>query len=103
MDSQRLREIFERDGTFAIVVGSSYTIDEMGAALALFLGLSSKGKDISIVSEKQPLVEVSNLVGINRVKSRIESKGGDLVVSFPYRDNEIGKVSYTLEGGFLNI
>ena len=48
-------------------------------------------------------MEVSNLVGINRVKSRIESKGGDLVVSFPYRDNEIGKVSYTLEGGFLNI
>lgn len=103
MDSQRLREIFEKDGTFAIVVGTSYTIDEMGASLALYLGLSAKGKDVSIVSAKQPLVEVSNLVGINRVKSQVESKGGDLVVSFPYRDNEIGKVSYTLEGGFLNI
>ncbi len=103
MDSQRLKEIFEKDGSFVIVVGSAYTIDEMGASLALYLALSAKGRDVSIVSSKQPLVEVSNLVGINKVKSQAESKGGDLIVSFPYRDNEIGKVSYTLEGGFLNI
>ncbi len=103
MDIQRLREIFERDGSFAIVVGSSYTIDEMGGALSIYLALISRGKDVTIISSKQPLVEVSNLVGIDRVKSSFESKSGDLVVSFPYQQDEIGKVSYTLEGGFLNI
>ncbi|OGH48180.1 MAG: hypothetical protein A3A51_04105 [Candidatus Levybacteria bacterium RIFCSPLOWO2_01_FULL_39_10] len=46
---------------------------------------------------------MSNLVGIDKVKSQIESKSGDLVVSFPYQENEIDKVSYTLEGKFLNI
>src|SRR3989344_1040934 len=103
MDLQRLREIFDTKATFAIVIGQDYTIDEMGASLAIFLALTSFGKNISIVSSKQPLVEVSNLVGIDKVKSSYESKSGDLVVSFPYQGDEIGKVSYTLEGGFLNI
>ncbi len=103
MDIQRLTEIFDKDGSFAIVVGQNYTQDEMGAALSIYLALSSKGKDVSIISVKQPLVEVSNLVGIDKVKPNFESKTGDLVVSFPYQTDEIGKVSYTLEGGFLNI
>ncbi|MBP9716528.1 MAG: hypothetical protein KBD51_01150 [Candidatus Levybacteria bacterium] len=103
MDIQRLREIFDRESSFAIVVGHDYTIDEMGASLSLYLTLSSLGKDVSVISTKQPLVEVSNLVGIDRVKSGYESKNGDLVVSFPYQGDEIGKVSYTLEAGFLNI
>lgn len=103
MDIQRLREIFEKDGSFAVVVGPSYTMDEMGAALSIYLTLISQGKDASIISSKQPLVEVSNLVGIDRVKPSFESRTGDLIVSFPYQEDEIGKVSYTLEGGFLNI
>lgn len=103
MDIQRLREIFDRQGSFVVIVGPSYTIDEMGGALALYLTLSSSGKDVSIISSKQPLVEVSNLVGIDRVRSYYESKNGDLVVSFPYQGDEIGKVSYTLESGLLNI
>ncbi len=103
MDIQRLREIFDRESSFAIVAGGDYTIDEMGASLALYLTLSSLGKDVSVISTKQPIVEVSNLVGIDKVKSGYESKNGDLVVSFPYKGDEIGKVSYTLEAGFLNI
>ncbi|MDE2026774.1 MAG: hypothetical protein KGJ07_09885, partial [Patescibacteria group bacterium] len=44
------------------------------------------------------------LVGINQVVKQIGSgEGGDLTVSFPYKEGEIEKVSYTLDGGFLNI
>lgn len=103
MDSQRLREIFEKEGSYVIVVGQTYTLDEMGASLALYLTLTSRGKNVSIISQKQPLVEVSNLIGIDKVRPNYESKTGDLVVSFPYQEDEIGKVSYTLEDGFLNI
>lgn len=103
MDIQRLREIFEGNGSFAVVVGPSYTMDEMGAALSIYLTLISQGKVVSIISSKQPLVEVSNLVGIDKVKPNFESGTGDLIVSFPYQTDEIGKVSYTLEDGFLNI
>src|ERR1035437_8393877 len=103
MDIQKLKEIFEKDGTFAIVVGSAYTVDEMGAALSLYLTLTSLGRNVAVISTKQPLVEVSNLVGIDKVKSNYESKNGDLILSFPYVEDEIGKVSYTLENGSLNI
>lgn len=103
MDSQRLREIFEKQGTFAIVVGQNYTVDEMASALSVYLNLKSNGRDVSIVSSKQPTVEVSSLVGIDTVKPNFESTSGDLIVSFPYQQDEIGKVSYTLENGLLNI
>ncbi len=103
MDIQRLREILDKPGTTAIVVGNSYGVDEMSAALSLYLALSSQGKQVGIVSQKAPSVEVSNLVGIDKVKDTFQSENGDMVVAFPYKDDEIGKVSYTLEGGFLNI
>src|SRR3990167_1750091 len=103
MDTQGLREIFDKTGPFAVLVGESYGVDEMSSALAIYLALKSSGKDVSIVSSRQPLVEVSNLIGIDKVKPQLESNSGDLVVSFPYREDEIGKVSYTLENGLLNI
>lgn len=103
MDIQRLKDIFDKQGSFAIVVGQDYTIDEMGSALSIYLTLKTLGKDATIISGKQPLVEVSNLVGIDSVKSNFESTSGDLIVSFPYQQDEIGKVSYTLENGLLNI
>lgn len=103
MEAQRLKEIFDKQGSFAVVVGQSYTVDEMASALALFLTLKSLGKDVSIISAKQPLVEVSSLVGIDQVRPSFESNSGDLIVSFPYIQDEIGKVSYTLENGLLNI
>lgn len=103
MDLQRLKDIIEKESSIAIVVGNTYGIDEMGAALSLYLALTSFGKNVSVLSGKAPIVEVSNLVGIDQVKDRYESASGDLVVSFPYKTDEIGKVSYTLENGFLNI
>ena len=103
MDIQRLKDIFEKSGTFAVVVGQNYTIDEMGSALSISLTLKSIGKDVSVISSKDPIVEVSSLVGIDSVRPNFESNTGDLIVSFPYQQDEIGKVSYTLENGLLNI
>lgn len=103
MDIQRLKEIFEKQSSFAVIVGQAYTIDEMASALSIYLTLKSLGKEANVVSAKQPLVEVSSLVGIDAVKPSYEANGGDLIVSFPYQQDEIGKVSYTLESGLLNI
>jgi hypothetical protein len=43
------------------------------------------------------------LVGIDKVQRNFGGDAGDLVVSFPYKEGEIEKVSYTLENNFLNI
>ena len=49
-------------------------------------------------------MEVSSLVGIDKVKKSFNGgANGDLTVTFPYKEGEIEKISYTLEEGKLNI
>lgn len=101
---QKLKEILDTHEKVAIVVGKNPNLDEMGAALALYLSLQQTGKQVSITSPTEPIVEVSSLVGIDKVKTHLDSGSeGDLVVAFPYQEGEIEKVSYTLENGYLNI
>lgn len=100
---QKLKELIASNEKIAISVGKNPSIDEMGAALALYLSLKSGNKDVVIACPTEPLVEVSSIVGIDRVKTSLVTDGADLVVSFPYKEGEIEKVSYTLEDGYLNI
>lgn len=105
MDSTygKLGELLSKSKAIGVLTPKDPTLDQMGAALALYLSLSADGRNVSIATPKEPLVEVSNLVGIDRVKTKLSGQSGDLIVSFPYREGEIDKVSYTLEGDSLNI
>lgn len=106
MDNQILQKIqgfIDKNDKIGIAVGKNPTVDTMAAALTLSLGLQEYGKRPTVVSASQPLVEHSSLVGIDKVRNGFEGDGGDLVVSFPYREGEIEKVSYTIDGGYLNI
>lgn len=100
---RQLKEVVDKSNSIGIVVGKDPSIDQMAAALALYLSFTQSGKNVSIASASQPTVELSSLVGINKVKNNLSTAGGDLVVSFPYKEGEIDKVSYTLENNFLNI
>ena len=80
-------EALNKGEPIAVAVGQNYGLDEIAAALGLYLTLFDSGKDVSIASPTSPLVEVSNLVGIDKVKGNfVNGKGGDLVVSFPYKN-----------------
>ncbi len=106
MDNQALQQIKDTIASsqlVSIAVSQNPTIDQMAAALSLYLNFSSQGKRVTVVSPTEPIVELSSLVGIDKVKSSNEGTGGDLVVSFPYREGEIEKVSYTIDNGQLNI
>lgn len=106
MDSQtlqRIKDVLGRSQHIVVATGKNPSVDDMGAALALYLTLQGMNKDVSVVSASEPIVEISNLVGINKVKTAYEGSGADLVVSFPYKEGEIEKVSYTIENDFLNI
>lgn len=100
---QKMRDAISRNETIAVVVGKNPSIDEMGAALALYLTLQNLGKKVTVASPTEPIVEISSLVGIDKVVNRLDGGGADLVVSFPYREGEIDKVSYTIDNGYLNI
>ncbi|MCL5432753.1 MAG: hypothetical protein M1524_01390 [Patescibacteria group bacterium] len=100
---QSIKDILANNEKIAIAVGKNPNIDEMAAALSLYLSLGEIGKSVVIACPTDPIVEISSLVGIDKVSKNIEGAGPDLIVSFPYREGEIDKVSYTLEDGYLNI
>lgn len=99
----KLTELLSKSKSIGIVTPKDPNLDQMAAALALFLAIEGNNRDVTVATPNEPLVEVSNLVGIDKVKTSIDGKIGDLVVSFPYREGEVDKVSYTLEGDSLNI
>src|ERR1035437_658993 len=99
----KIREAVGKYSNIAIAAPKDPTVDEMGAALGLYLSLEDLGKSLSIATPNTPLVEVSSLVAIDEVKTSLGAESGDLVVSFPYREGEIEKVSYTRDDNFLNI
>lgn len=98
-----LQDTLSKNQKIGIVVGRNPKLDEMAAALALYLSLKEINKTVSIASPTSPIVEISSLVGIDKVKTTLNSQDGDLIVAFPYKEGEIEKVSYTLENGTLNI
>lgn len=100
---QQIRDIIGKNDKIAIAVGRSVTVDDMAAALSLYLSLLQMRKQVTIASASQPTVELSSLVGINKVASQFAGSSGDLIVSFPYKEGEIEKVSYTIDNGYLNI
>lgn len=99
----KTQDLLTKNSSVAIVVGTQAGMDEMAAALTLSLGLTQLGKKVTIAAPQSPTVGISSLVGIDKVKTELQNEGGDLVVSFPYTEGEIEKVSYTLENGLLNI
>lgn len=103
---QKLRDLITRSNSIGIAVGPNPGIDQMAAGLSLSMLLKEANKNAPVACPTDPIVEISNLVGINKVQKSFSGGGGsagDLVVSFPYIEGEIEKVSYTLENGFLNI
>lgn len=96
-------QLLEAESSIGIVVGENQNLDSMAAALGLYLILKADGKNVQIVSKQEPLVAISNLVGIDRVSKSFEGKTKTLTISVPYHEGEIEKVSYNIEGDKLNV
>lgn len=103
---QRIKDLIMQHQTIGVVVKPNPSLDEMAAGLGMFLTLKQMGKQAAIACPTDPVVGVSNLVGIDKVQKTFSAEGnGELVVSFPYKEGEIEKVSYNLdnEKSVLNI
>ncbi|HEV2339614.1 MAG TPA: hypothetical protein VGT05_02475 [Patescibacteria group bacterium] len=101
---QRIKDLILQHQVIGIVVKPNPSLDEMAAGLGMYLVLKQMNKQATVVCSTDVIVGLSNLVGIDKVQKTFGSAaGGDLTVSFPYREGEIEKVSYTLENNLLNI
>ena len=96
----QLKLILDKAQSIAIVVSENATFDQLAAALGMYLGLLKLGKSASVLASSKPK-QGDNLVGIEKIKTSLD--GANLVISFPYDEGSIEKVSYTEELGRLNI
>lgn len=100
-----MRGFIESAADILIALGENPTVDSTASALALYLALSAQGKRVALVCPNQTTVEMSHLVGVDKISSTLSggSNGKNLVISFPYEEGSIEKVSYNIEGTDFNL
>jgi len=98
-----LAKVLRDNDTIGIIASTRQNHDTIGAALALYLALKESKKNVQVVSSKDPLVEISNLFGIDKVKKSFDSSIKQLTISFPYVEGEIEKAMYKTEDNKINV
>ncbi len=100
-DITKVTEILTGAKSILIVTHSQPTLDSMGATLALYLGLLSMEKDVTIACAAPMTVGLSSFVGADKVQSTV--KQNNFVVSLDYQEGSIEKVSYNITGNKFNL
>lgn len=96
-------QLLSENSSIGIIVSGNQSVDSLAAALSLHLIFQDSGKNSQVVSVKDPTVEHSFLVGIDQLTKQFSGLTRALTVSFPYKDGDIEKVSYNIEGDRLNV
>ena len=98
------RNLLEGAKSIAILLGGNSTYDSVAAGLSLYLALSSYGKQVSIASPTPMTVAFNRLVATDKIGTSVNGTGGkNLVISFPYQEGSIEKVSYNIENDSFNL
>src|SRR5438067_680080 len=101
-DLQQIQNLVTAARKVLVLTHANPTVDTMASALALFLALVKLGKDATVAMESNPLVEVSNLVGIDKVVTQLGGggTGGNLLITYkPYQLGDFEKVAYLEDPG----
>lgn len=100
----QIRTLTEQAKEILILIPPGPNLDQVAALLSLYLSLISRGKHVSITCPTLMTVEFNHLVGVDKVGNKIDSaQGNNLVISFPYQEGSIEKVSYNIENNAFNL
>lgn len=100
----RLRELLAREEKIIIIVGKKPNLDSMAASTALYLAFTKGGKKVALACPTVPIVELSSLVGIDKVATSWPvNDGQDLTMVLPYEKGRIEKISYNIEGDKIRL
>ena len=98
------RSLVEQAKEVVIALPTNPTYDSVAGALSLYLGLSSRGVGVTVICPDQMIVEFNHLIGVDKVINTLSSgQGKNLVISFPYQEGSIEKVSYNIENDTFNL
>lgn len=87
--------------SFVILLNSNPSLDAVCAGLSLFLSLNKSGKNATIACSSK--INYPGVFEIDKIKNQITSSGNTLIVSFPYVDGAVDKVSYQIENECFNL
>lgn len=92
-DLQQIQNLVTSAHRVLVLTHKDPGVDAMASALAIYLALLKMGKDVTVAMESLPLVEVANLVGIDKVKTSFGGK--NLLVTYkPYSVGDFTNVRY---------
>ncbi|MBI3955851.1 hypothetical protein HY339_01195 [Candidatus Gottesmanbacteria bacterium] len=98
----KVKDLLAKAKDVLVVTHENPTDDSVGSALALYLGLVSMGKKVTIACPDAVTVGLSNYVGVNKIISDLAAKK-NFIISLDYVDGSIEKVSYNIEGDKFNL
>ncbi|HLL60419.1 MAG TPA: DHH family phosphoesterase [Candidatus Nitrosocosmicus sp.] len=98
----RINQIVENQNSFGICLTDKPSMDTIAAATALYMALTKLGKDVSIACSGQ-LPPDANLPASDKIQKKLGVGGDTLLISFPYTEGSIDKVSYHIEGENFNL
>ncbi len=91
-DLQQIQTLVNNAKKILVVTHKAPSIDTMAATLAIYLAFQKMGKDVTVAMEEPPLVEVANLVGVNKVQTTLPGK--NLLLTYkPYNLGDFEKVT----------
>jgi nanoRNase/pAp phosphatase (c-di-AMP/oligoRNAs hydrolase) len=100
-DFDKIKDFVNKAKDILIVTHERPTADAIGSSLALYLGLITLGKKVTIACPDPMTVELSGFVGVNKITQEIGKK--NFIISLDYVEGSIEKVSYNIEGNKFNL
>ncbi len=101
---QEARNLTSSAKSVLVVLPKNPSVDNVATGLSLYLALSSSGKQVSIFCPKEMTVEFNRLIGVDKIKNNLgNQEGKNLIISFPYQEGSIEKVSYNIDNDNFNL
>lgn len=101
-DLSRVVQIVNQQESFSICLPVDPSVDAVSAGTAFYLALSKLGKSV-VLSSAGEVPPDYKLTGVDKIQKDLAAGGDNLVVSFPYQDGSIDKVTYNIEGDKFNL
>lgn len=96
----QLADIVHKGSAGVVLLPANPTMDALASATAIYLGLTKKGKNVTIACANVP---ENDIIGADKIQNTIATKGDNLIISFPYAEGSIDKVDYNIQGSQFNL
>lgn len=102
LNFSRVVQVVNQQNELGICLPINPSLDTVASGTVLYLGLSKFGKNINLSCDSEVSSQF-NLSGVDKIQKNLGAGGNNLVVSFPYTDGSIDKVTYNIEGNYFNL